>query len=172
LPERAAEDSPFWRYSLRFYALPDVAPACLVLQDEGGADVNLLLLLLFLAEANKQATPDDVRRLDAVIAIWREETVKPLRNLRRRLKAGVAGMPADKGEHLRNHIKRVELEAERIEQKRLEQEASSMTFVSSRSRAEAAKVNLAAYKAYLGSLPEDALKIILAAFTKSLPSPP
>ena len=76
-PGHRADDSPFWRFSLQFYALPGVAPACLVLQDKGGADVNLLLFLLFLAETGRQVTRDDVARLDAHVKTWREGTVVP-----------------------------------------------------------------------------------------------
>jgi uncharacterized protein (TIGR02444 family) len=39
-------DDPFWRFSLDLYGRPGVAPACLALQDEAGADVNLVLYLL------------------------------------------------------------------------------------------------------------------------------
>ena len=35
--------SRFWDFSLEIYAKPGVAQACLALQDECGADVNLLL---------------------------------------------------------------------------------------------------------------------------------
>ena len=38
----------FWGFSLRIYARQDVPQACLALQDEGGADVNLVLFLLYL----------------------------------------------------------------------------------------------------------------------------
>jgi len=48
--EQPREESPFWRFSLRFYSRPGVAAACLALQDEAGADVNLMLFLLFLAK--------------------------------------------------------------------------------------------------------------------------
>jgi len=38
--------SPFWRFSLRFYARAKISAICLLLQDEAGVDVNLLLFLL------------------------------------------------------------------------------------------------------------------------------
>jgi uncharacterized protein (TIGR02444 family) len=164
-PENAADDSPFWRFSLRFYSLPDVAPACLMLQDEAGADVNLMLLLLFLAQSHRLVTSEDIARLDRMIRAWREEAVKPLRGLRRRLKQGIDSLPSAISEAFRNKIKQVELEAERIEQHWLEREAERRAFVTAPSRAEAARANLMAYGAYLGRFPKEPLKIVLDAFT-------
>ena len=41
------QGSPFWRFSLQLYRLPGVAEACIELQEKCGADVNLLLFLLW-----------------------------------------------------------------------------------------------------------------------------
>jgi len=168
-PDSAASDSPFWKFSLRFYELPGVAPACLVLQDEAGADINLMLLLLFLAQSRHEVTLADLAHLDGVIRVWREEAVKPLRTIRRQLKAGAHGIPAASTEALRNQVKRIELEAERIEQHTLERHAAGMTFRCAASRTAAADANLAAYGAYLGGLPEEARKIVFEAFTNAPP---
>jgi uncharacterized protein (TIGR02444 family) len=154
--------SSFWRFSLRFYALPDVAPACLQLQDEANVDVNLMLFLLFLAENGRAITRDDVARLDASIAPWRCEVVEPLRALRRRLKTGVGEITAATSEGLRNMVKKIELEAERLEQAQLENSASGLGKPAVRS--EAARANLAAYEAHLGRLPEAPKALILNAF--------
>jgi uncharacterized protein (TIGR02444 family) len=156
-----ASDSAFWRFSLRFYALPDVAPACLTLQDEANVDVNLLLLLLFLADNGRAVTRDDVTRLDAAIAPWRAEVVEPLRGLRRRLKTGVGEFPPNEG--FRNLVKKLELEAERLEQGRLEKAASNLGKPTD--RLAAAPANLAAYEAHLGSLSKAPKEVILAAFS-------
>src|SRR4051794_31488432 len=112
--EKAREDSPFWRFSLRFYSRPNVAAACLVLQDESGADVNLMLFLLFLAEHKRQTTKADVARLDVAVRAWRNNVVKPLRGLRRVLKTGVGEIPIAVSETFRGQIKRLELESEQI----------------------------------------------------------
>ena len=156
-------DSAFWRFSLRFYALPDVAPACLALQDEANVDVNLLLFLLFLADNGRAVTRDDVARLDASIAPWRLQVVEPLRALRRRLKSGIGDIPAAASEGLRNMVKKMELEAERLEQGRLENAASTLGKPAPRN--EAARANLAAYEAFLGDLPARPKAIILKAFS-------
>ena len=65
--EKPREESPFWRFSLRFYSRPGVASACLALQDEAGADVNVMLFLLFLAEHKRQVTKEDIARLDGTV---------------------------------------------------------------------------------------------------------
>ncbi len=52
--------SPFWQFSLRFYRLPNVADACIALQEDAGVDVNLLLYLLFQACQRRQLSAADV----------------------------------------------------------------------------------------------------------------
>jgi len=162
----SSRDSAFWRFSLSFYALPEVASSCIELQDKAGVDVNLMLFLLFLANDNHTVTKDDVARLDAAIAPWRNDVVIPLRDLRRRLKGGIGSIPASESEGFRNMVKRVELEAERLEQSRLEREAAKFAATET-SREAAAKINLAAYAAHLGQFPATPAKIILDAFTTS-----
>jgi len=163
----STSDSAFWRFSLRFYALPEVAPACLALQDEANVDVNLLLFLLFLADSGRAVSRDDVARLDASIAPWRSEVVEPLRTVRRQLKIGVGDMPPATSEPLRNMVKKVELEAERLEQGRLENQAQKLGKPGA--RADAARTNLAAYAEHLGGLPAGPRDVVLAAFSAQKP---
>jgi|SRR6185295_5471847 len=164
----SSRDSAFWRFSLRFYALPDVASACIELQDKAGVDVNLMLFLLFLADNNRTVSRGEVARLDERIAPWRDQVVGPLRDLRRRLKTGIGDIPAGESEGFRNMVKRIELEAERLEQSRLERDAA-VVGVAASSRATAAQSNLAAYAAHLGSMPATPTKIVLDAFTTFVP---
>jgi hypothetical protein len=114
-------------------------------------------------------TSEDVARLDSIVRIWRDEAVKPLRTIRRRLKEGAGGLPVTASEAFRNQVKRIELEAERIEQHTLEREAAEMIFKTAASRTAAADANLAAYGAYLGGLPDQARKIVFEAFTNAPP---
>jgi uncharacterized protein (TIGR02444 family) len=158
-----SRDSAFWRFSLRFYALPEVAAACLALQDEAGVDVNLLLFLLFLADGGRAVTRDDVARLDAEIAPWRTEVVEPLRALRRRLKTGIGQVLPAQGEGLRTMVKKVELEAERLEQGRLENHALGLGKPVSREAA--SRINVAAYADYIGRFPAGPRDVVLAAFS-------
>jgi len=122
----ASSGSPFWRFSLRLYRVPGVAEACITLQEESGADVNLLLFLLWHAVQQRRVSADEVARLDRKIAAWRERAVIPLRAIRRALKAPALKAPALKApqglveagtaEAFRTRIKAVELEAERLQQ--------------------------------------------------------
>lgn len=158
-----ASDSAFWRFSLRFYALPKIAPACLALQDEAKVDVNLLLFLLFLADGGRAVTREDVARLDASVAPWRSEVVEPLRAVRRQLKGSVGDIPPATSEALRNMVKKIELEAERLEQGRLQNQAPNLGKPAPREAA--ARANLAAYADHLGGLPPGPRDVILAAFS-------
>jgi len=163
---KAHEESPFWRFSLRFYSRAKIAAACLALQDEAGADVNLLLFLLFLAEHKRQVTKDDILRLDRAVQAWRDRVVKPLRELRRALKEGIGDIPITASETFRGQIKRLELESEQIEQHVLERLNASEIGAPATSRIEAAKVNLAAYGGYLGAMAGEAFGVILNGFTE------
>ena len=162
--EQPREESPFWRFSLRFYSRPGVAAACLALQDEAGADVNLMLFLLFLAEHKRQVTADDIARLDGTVRTWRDRVVKPLRELRRVLKTGIGEIPIAVSETFRGQIKRLELESEQIEQHLLEGCDPASLGASAHSRGGIAEVNLAAYGDHLGGFPPQAVATILAAF--------
>jgi uncharacterized protein (TIGR02444 family) len=162
-------DSAFWRFSIRFYALAGVAPACLQLQDEGGADVNLLLFLLFLAQEGKTVSDADIVRLDSAVAAWREEAVMQLRRLRRRLKAGIGPTPPAESELFRTQIKKVELDSERLEQALLEATAAEFQFAIAPSRAQAARANLAAYSGFCKGLPAIPLEFVIEAFTNLPP---
>ena len=117
----ASSGSPFWRFSLRLYRAPGVAEACITLQEESGADVNLLLFLLSHGVQQRRLSADEVAQLDQKIAPWRERAVIPLRAIRRALKAPALKAPqglveAGTAEAFRTRIKAVELEAERLQQ--------------------------------------------------------
>ena len=156
--------SAFWQFSLALYARPRVADACLELQDSAGVDVNVMFYLLFLATHARQVSRNDVARIDALVAAWRERAVLPLRMLRRRLKTGIAPFPVDDTEPLRSAVKRIELDAEHIQQDMLERLLPAAdTGTPAASRAAAASANLAAYEAVLGSLPAAAVATLLAA---------
>ena len=165
-----SKSSAFWQFSLAFYARPQVADACVQLQDSAGVDVNLLLYLLFIATHKREVGRDDVARLDALVKAWREQAVLPLRTLRRKLKTGVEPLPAAETESLRSAIKRIELDAEHLEQDLLEQQAPASSLGKlAVSRSAAARGNLAAYGEFLQALPDAPVKILLEAFTQAHP---
>jgi uncharacterized protein (TIGR02444 family) len=109
-------DNELWRFVLSFYAGEGVSPACIVLQDKLGVDVDILLLAIF-AQIRRGILLDrsDLGIVDNVVRDWRSEIVQVLRRARTRLKAGPAPAPSSVTESLRNRIKAAELEAEQIE---------------------------------------------------------
>ena len=56
------------RFSLRFYRQPEVADACIALQEEAGVDVNLLLFLLWHATMKRASRPRRSKHSSAVSA--------------------------------------------------------------------------------------------------------
>lgn len=106
-----------WTFSLAVYARPGVAGACLRAQDSLGQDVNLLLWAAWVGAAQGHAlTGEEVAAAKAAVAPWSESVVLPLRALRQGLKAGPPPAPSPATDALRDRVKALELEAERIEQ--------------------------------------------------------
>ncbi len=148
----AAQETPLWRFSLLFYAQPDVASTCLELQDESGADVNLLLFLLWLATLGRRLSKQEISRVESHIAPWRNAAVMPLRNVRRALKDTSALIDRDEAEEFRKKVKSLELEAERLQQRTMYQLAQP--FLSRQEKyavQEAACANVHAYAQLLGT---------------------
>jgi len=113
------ESTPFWRFSLHFYRQAGVADACIALQDECGVDVNLLLFLLWLADDGRLLSDGEVKKLDDLVRDWRNLTIVPIRDTRRRLKGARTAIDPGQQEAFRNKVKAVELEAERLQQQAL-----------------------------------------------------
>jgi uncharacterized protein (TIGR02444 family) len=165
--------SEFWDFSVRLYAKPEVAPACLGLQDRHGVDVNALMFCLWLAASGRGPVPRE--RLEdafAAVAEWHRDVVRPLRDLRRRLK-----QPVGRADHtialaLRARVQKVEIDAEHVEQLTLGATKAAALPVRSDAGPEAAghaARHAAAYFALIGAKPgaEDLAaleKILIAAF--------
>ena len=78
----------------------------------------------------------------------------------------------DAAETLRTNVKRIELEAERMQQETLERmNPGGATGVSTSSRACAARTNFAVYGAHLGGLPDELLAPLLQAFDAASGTP-
>jgi uncharacterized protein (TIGR02444 family) len=155
----------FWEFSLRIYARREVPPACLALQDEGGADVNLVLFLLYLADCGRMLDDAQVAALDEATRVWREQVVKPLRGVRRLLKDDIGAFATDATAPLRSDVKRIELAAEKLQQFTLEALAPpDSAGAAATSRRLAAATHLASYAARCGNWPEDALHVLVDAW--------
>jgi uncharacterized protein (TIGR02444 family) len=77
---------PAWDFVTRLYGRPDVAPACLALQDRHDVDVTLMLFCLWRGVACGGMPLSAMTALAAAAGAWRAATVSPLRAARRWLK--------------------------------------------------------------------------------------
>ena len=146
--------SPFWRFSVKFYAVPGVAQACIELQDQAKVDVNVLFFLLWNATQGRALDNAEVAEVERMIGAWRDMAVVPIRNVRRALKSPPPVMAPDAAEGFRTRIKAVELEAERLQQEALYDLAQSGRLGQpAASPAEAARTSVDAYQARARPVP-------------------
>jgi uncharacterized protein (TIGR02444 family) len=164
-------ETPFWRFSLQFYRQAGVSDACIALQDGCGVDVNLLLFLLWLAAGRRKLSGPDVTGLDDRVRDWRNLTIVPIRDVRRKLKGAATLVAASRQEAFRTKIKAIELEAERLQQEAL-YEATRDGSPAGMPGAEAApdaaaRANVAAYESMLGvRFPPAAVDVLIGAFDR------
>jgi uncharacterized protein (TIGR02444 family) len=160
--------SPFWRFSLQFYRQPGVAEACIALQEQAGADVNLLLFLLWHATQERRLTQAEIERLEQTIAPWRERAVVPLRAIRRALKSPPGLVEPGTAEAFRTRIKAAELEAERLQQEAMHDLVrAGLLGEAAPSVTEAARANVAAYARICGAeFDAPAIRTMLDALAK------
>lgn len=111
-----------WNFALELYARPGVEQACLELQD-AGSDVCLLLTGAWLQQRGVRCLEERLRALTEVAAPWQREVISPLRQTRRHWRTA-AGEDAELAA-LREQIKKLELQAERVLLERLQALAES-----------------------------------------------
>jgi uncharacterized protein (TIGR02444 family) len=159
--------SPFWQFSIKFYAVPGVAEACIALQDQAKVDVNMLFYLLWNATQGRAFNAADITEIEHRIGPWREMAVVPIRSIRRALKSPPPAMAPEAAEGLRTRIKAVELEAERLQQEALYGLAlSSRLGRPAPSKADAARDSVSSYQGVIGPFPPEPLDAVLSAFAK------
>ncbi|HMG81189.1 MAG TPA: TIGR02444 family protein [Xanthobacteraceae bacterium] len=159
--------TPFWRFSLKFYGQAGVSDACIALQDGSGVDVNLLLFLFWLASERQALSPDEVKKLDATIKSWRELTIIPIRDTRRKLKGAKTFVDPAKQETLRDKVKAVELEAEKLQQEALYAFTQSGPLGKPSEPPAAARGNVAAFERAMGaSFPKASVDVLTGAFDR------
>jgi uncharacterized protein (TIGR02444 family) len=121
--------STFWDFSLATYSRPDVAEACLSLQDQYALDVNMLLFCCWYGSTRGCLNKDIFKTVIAFSESWATQVVHPLRNTRKWMKHPntiQSYQHNSKYLKLRNEIKKSELSAERIQQETLEDLASTV----------------------------------------------
>ena len=158
-----------WEFSLKTYRRPGVQDACLKLQDDLGADVNMLLYCCWRGGF----ADGEMRALLADLAPWQSAVVHGLRSVRRTLKPMVAelGELSEAASSLRKKVAALELEAEKLQHAMLARHSVEHGEISPPSP-QAAVQNLTQYFKLLEKAPEgeaqDFLEtLIVAAFSGS-----
>lgn len=158
-------ETPFWRFSLHFYRQGGVSDACIALQDDCGVDVNLLLFLLWLAAGRQSLSADDVKKLDDSVRDWRNLTIIPIRDARRKLKGAATLVAPGKQEAFRTKVKAIELDAERLQQEALYDVTKSGPLGTQAAPPAAARANVAAYESVMGAkFPSQPVTVLIGAF--------
>jgi len=106
-----------WDFAIELYARPGVETACLALQAQG-ADVCLLLCAAWLDQRGTQVSEERLGQLRNMASPWQSTVVQPLRALRQQWRGHAAGDRQLAA--LREQLKRLELDAERLQLQRLQ----------------------------------------------------
>jgi uncharacterized protein (TIGR02444 family) len=135
------QSDDLWHFSCAFYAQPGVSEALLALQDRSGLDVNLILFALWQGVCGlRRLSRAELMAAERSAGPIRAAIVLPLRALRGKLRSD---RDADV-QRLRERIKRLEIAAERIVQRRLARHARTpASDTAPAARTAAAQANLA-----------------------------
>lgn len=160
--------SHFWDYSTTLYGRPGVADCCLELQDRYGADVNLLLLAVWLGARGARLDRAGWTALEQRTRSWQDEVVGRMRAVRRELRAmlehgRVESWRRDRVLALKQGLAALELDSERLEQHELEALAPGLAQPAPPG-AVTARANLADYLADAGFHPGTVAALLRAAF--------
>ena len=106
-----------WTHAVALYGRPEVQQSCLTLQSRG-ANVCLLLCAAWLGETGVAFSTQRLAALAEVADAWHGEVVAPLRQLRQQWRA--QALADDALRRLREQVKGLELQAERVLLERLQ----------------------------------------------------
>lgn len=145
------EPNAFWSYSLRLYRAPAVAKACLALQEQWGADVNLILYCCWLGRAGRALDKRSLRIAITAASRWQAEVIRPVRQARHSLKKPPYGVPDTWVVPLRKRLGALELDLEYLEHRLLASVAQALPPKKRANSPEVATMaSLARYLALLG----------------------
>lgn len=134
----------FWRFSLAFYEAPGCREVLLDLQDDQGADVNVVLFCLWCATDRKRISCEQLGDLEAACEAWRDKIIAPARSMRVWLRDPAHNL-APEPALFRQSVKRLELEAERAQQLHMVELSSQWAFAPADDEIRAAEDNLDCY---------------------------
>lgn len=103
-----------WPYALEVYGRPGVEAILLELQDVHAQCVPFLLWSLWLAANDRAASNMALTEAAELARAWQAAAIEPLRRLRRELKAPGGGAAEAARRRLREGVKALELDAERM----------------------------------------------------------
>lgn len=113
-------ESPFWNYSSQLFQIADVADACLAMQNNLDADVNLLLFCCWAGDNHHPLNKLDIDKLIQASEPWQTAIIKPLREARKLMKNHIIAMPAHLHKQTITNLNEMELNAEHMAQLDLE----------------------------------------------------
>jgi len=134
-------DNEFWRFSLAIYGQAEVAEECLALQKALGIDVNLLLFCAWLGTRAVTFNAKDIADAATAVGAWHDNVVRPLRGVRQWIKT----LNREEFGSLRERVKKIELDAEQIEQAILFAYSARFQGLASADRSEAIARNVNEY---------------------------
>ncbi len=114
-----------WPFALELYARPGAEALLLELQDAHAQSVPYLIWSLWLAANDRAADPSALRAAAELVRAWEGAATGPLRALRRRLKAAGPSSQQRQRERLRQKVKGLELDAERMLLRMLETQVAA-----------------------------------------------
>jgi len=117
----------FWQFACTLYAKPGQQKTLLALQDQQGKNVNLCLLLLYLDSLKLSIDAEQLSTLIASIDEFDTQALKPLRSVRRYLKANQEAI-ADYTK-VREELLSAELKLEKQQQQMLIDTARKFKFL-------------------------------------------
>ncbi len=131
--KETGRNQALWGFATGLYRRPDVAPACLALQDGHGVDIPLLIAALWHGESGRgRLGRGQIRTWRACAKAWRAGTIAPLRAARTAIRAAAKADPAVA--RLRKSILAAELAAERLLLRDLEALSSPYAATDARTR--------------------------------------
>ena len=103
-----------WDFAVGIYQHSSIKAACLQLQDESGADVCVLLAIVWLGKNGRQLTLAEIALLISTVEVWQQKLTLPLRQLRRDIRQFIESESSLDAEPIYQQIKAAELESERV----------------------------------------------------------
>jgi len=111
-----SNENNLWNFTLAAYPAEGVQQSVIYLQDNCGADVNLLFYCCWAGLRSGQLSEHDLIQADAAVSTWREQVTIPLRAIRDKIKDKEELSKPEGAMDVRGKILGVEFDSERIAQ--------------------------------------------------------